>query len=1097
MEIKDIKKHSISTILEIKQKKDAKFEKNEQINIFEKDGKFFLGSIVNKKITEIEGINNKNLELLNRITRKNLPRLSYIVKIDDSELVLKINEFEEERPADFDILCEDEFVDAIKKKLKNNNIDFEKELNKNFLISNDEKKIIIGININKESKNDIFENFLIYGENGYLSVKKINKEENNIYFIANKIVSNIKEEEYKFILLSGKINFKNSTFAERVKLETLATMTEIGDSIESYLNIWNKYGEIEAEESINRLKITNCLKYQNVEYLPEGKIRIDIEDVEKLRLFAENVEENEILFICKEYPEIFQNEINFEMYEKYISEQKKEGNIIQVELSEKIKFEDMRLFVLDNDDSTIPENGYIFISILGESSVYRRRKEARDSILTTRNPMPQLALLLEGKTISKPRKTKIEAISQKLKEEIFPIHDPTPKQKEAIEIALNTPDIALIQGPPGTGKTTVILGILKRLNEISKSEDGLFAKNLISAYQHDAVDNAVQRLEILGLPAVKFGKKSSEKDKIEIIEKNIESWINEKIVKLEEKNIDLKKDEYFLEFEKIRQNYLYSSNTIQESLNLLEKLKSLLTGKISLNLFNEINEIIKELKAKTSFDSNKRLTKFLYKIPVSKVAFEDGGKEILNELIIRLRREDGVEEYYNYFENILIKRQINFKEIKQKKKELLLKYLPKENIFSTPKQQNSIVDLISKIADELNEKLLSTKMGEDYILLKYIQEYNNTPLEVREAILNYTSVVGATNQQVMGKMLMDLKGENKIYDNVLIDEAARSNPLDLFIPMSIAKDRIILVGDHRQLPHIVDDNITKEIEEKYKDENKSINDKIEENIKKSMFEYLFKTIKKLEESDGIKRTITLDKQYRTHPILGDFVSKNFYEKHGETSIGSGLKEENFKHNIPGLENRACVFYDINSKEGKEKSGTSKSRQIEAKKIAEHLKSIIDLNETKELNFGIITFYREQVNIIMEELEKVGITLKNEEGTYDYRPEYKNVTIKNKVIEKLRVGTVDAFQGMEFDVVYLSMVRSNDFLANTEREKQKKYGFLMVENRLCVSMSRQKKMLIVVGDSDMLTCSGAKNSVGALVDYYNLCKGDEKYGKILF
>jgi len=42
------------------------------------------------------------------------------------------------------------------------------------------------------------------------------------------------------------------------------------------------------------------------------------------------------------------------------------------------------------------------------------------------------------------------------------------------------------------------------------------------------------------------------------------------------------------------------------------------------------------------------------------------------------------------------------------------------------------------------------------------------------------------------------------YDTVVVDEAARANPLDLFIPLAKAKRRIILVGDHRQLPHIID-----------------------------------------------------------------------------------------------------------------------------------------------------------------------------------------------------------------------------------------------------------------------------------------------------
>ena len=52
---------------------------------------------------------------------------------------------------------------------------------------------------------------------------------------------------------------------------------------------------------------------------------------------------------------------------------------------------------------------------------------------------------------------------------------PTPMQERAIDVALNTPDIALIQGPPGTGKTTVIAAILERLNEIA-TKDGPAAK---------------------------------------------------------------------------------------------------------------------------------------------------------------------------------------------------------------------------------------------------------------------------------------------------------------------------------------------------------------------------------------------------------------------------------------------------------------------------------------------------------------------------------------------------------------------------------------------------------------------------------------------
>ena len=53
---------------------------------------------------------------------------------------------------------------------------------------------------------------------------------------------------------------------------------------------------------------------------------------------------------------------------------------------------------------------------------------------------------------------------------------PTLAQRRAIEVALNTPDIALIQGPPGTGKTTVIAAIIERLNQIFDKSAGVKVK---------------------------------------------------------------------------------------------------------------------------------------------------------------------------------------------------------------------------------------------------------------------------------------------------------------------------------------------------------------------------------------------------------------------------------------------------------------------------------------------------------------------------------------------------------------------------------------------------------------------------------------------
>ena len=383
-----------------------------------------------------------------------------------------------------------------------------------------------------------------------------------------------------------------------------------------------------------------------------------------------------------------------------------------------------------------------------------------------------------------------------------------------------------------------------------------------------------------------------------------------------------------------------------------------------------------------------------------------------------------------------------------------------------------------------------------------MQSMEEDPLAVKQAILNYSAVNGATNQQVMRKEIADLKDGEIVFDNVLVDEAARSNPLDLFIPLSVAKDRIILVGDNRQLPHIIDEQIVGKLEDNKESDVKA---DIEQKIKESMFAQLFTKLKMLEAQDGIKRTITLDKQYRMHPTLGTYIDNNFYRKYNESEhVGNGIEDPMFfAHNLPGIENKACIWYDIPyDGENKGEKAKSKFRRKEAEAIARHLKKMILSEGGRSLNYGIITFYREQVNEINKALadSSIQIMVKDEAGHYVINPEYK----KNNrdVNESVKVGTVDAFQGMEFDVVYLSMVRSNDTEIDVSdnnpevaRILQKKYGFLMYENRLCVAMSRQKKALICVGDSKMLQGAQAVKAVAPLVEYYKLCEEDE-YGTII-
>jgi helicase required for RNAi-mediated heterochromatin assembly 1 len=64
---------------------------------------------------------------------------------------------------------------------------------------------------------------------------------------------------------------------------------------------------------------------------------------------------------------------------------------------------------------------------------------------------------------------------------------------------------------------------------------------------------------------------------------------------------------------------------------------------------------------------------------------------------------------------------------------------------------------------------------------------------------------------------------------------------------------------------------------------------------------------------------------------------------------------------------------------------------------------------------------------------------------------------------LNIVTVDSYQGEENDIVILSLVRSN---------LKHKIGFLSVDNRVCVALSRAKRGFYMFGNAEMLACESA-------------------------
>ena len=62
------------------------------------------------------------------------------------------------------------------------------------------------------------------------------------------------------------------------------------------------------------------------------------------------------------------------------------------------------------------------------------------------------------------------------------------------------------------------------------------------------------------------------------------------------------------------------------------------------------------------------------------------------------------------------------------------------------------------------------------------------------------------------------------------------------------------------------------------------------------------------------------------------------------------------------------------------------------------------------------------------------------------------------LNSVRISVVDNFQGEENDIIILSLVRSNE---------EEKIGFLRIENRICVALSRAKKGFYLIGNMNAL------------------------------
>ncbi len=150
------------------------------------------------------------------------------------------------------------------------------------------------------------------------------------------------------------------------------------------------------------------------------------------------------------------------------------------------------------------------------------------------------------------------------------------------------------------------------------------------------------------------------------------------------------------------------------------------------------------------------------------------------------------------------------------------------------------------------------------------------------------------------------------------------------------------------MPHYLDDEIGKKLE----DESQDVQDEIEKALKDSMFKKLKERAQKLKELDGKERFITLNMQYRMHPLLGRLVSDVFYKPYNE-SFESPLEGEHFKHNLRVLDNKPLAWIDVKNPKEKRNADGSYYRESEITEIKKYLD--LFMKDEPDFTFGVITF----------------------------------------------------------------------------------------------------------------------------------------------
>lgn len=270
--------------------------------------------------------------------------------------------------------------------------------------------------------------------------------------------------------------------------------------------------------------------------------------------------------------------------------------------------------------------------------------------------------------------------------------------------------------------------------------------------------------------------------------------------------------------------------------------------------------------------------------------------------------------------------------------------------------------------------------------------------------------------------------EKRKFQTCIIDEAAQA--LEPACWIAIAKcSRVVLSGDPFQLPPTV-----KNLEA------------ARQGLSTTLIERCLEILP--------EQVSLLTVQYRMHQVIMGFSNQYFYNGALTADVSVASRELYSPDELPAetgvtfIDTAGCGYEErLQESPGALHRNPSRFNAEEAMLVREHLRLLmlrygyaVDGPATLPEglpSIGVLSPYREQVNYLE--------TL--------FREDTQLSPLLTAGL--LSVNTIDGFQGQERDVIYISLVRSND---------KHEIGFLQDYRRMNVAMTRARMVLVVIGDS---------------------------------